>query len=137
LKATLPGDDLYASRNTCKAVLDSGLSFLFTCGDESHPWIAEQLKRDCAEELNAREWTKTVLPSSGYWYFVAFGNGRFVTIPTSWTTSNKCAYSNDGITWKAATLPASAQWSGLGYGKGKFIATTSLTLPNIKLLLCG
>jgi hypothetical protein len=26
LKATLLGDDLYASHNTCKAVLDSGLS---------------------------------------------------------------------------------------------------------------
>jgi hypothetical protein len=56
LKATLLGDDLYASHNTLKAVLDSGLSFIFTCRDESHPWIAEQIKRGCAEELNVREW---------------------------------------------------------------------------------
>jgi hypothetical protein len=41
LKAMLPGDSLYASHSTCKAVLDSGLSFIFTCRDESHPWIAE------------------------------------------------------------------------------------------------
>jgi hypothetical protein len=41
LKATLLGDDVYASHNTCKAVVDRGLSFLFTCKDESHPWIAE------------------------------------------------------------------------------------------------
>ncbi|GHU94233.1 hypothetical protein FACS189479_06710 [Spirochaetia bacterium] len=40
LKATLLGDDLYANHNTCKAVLDSGLSFIFTCKDDSHPWIA-------------------------------------------------------------------------------------------------
>jgi hypothetical protein len=40
LNATLLGDDLYANHNTCKAVLDKGLSFIFTCKDDSHPWIA-------------------------------------------------------------------------------------------------
>ncbi|MDR2632329.1 MAG: hypothetical protein LBC51_01725 [Treponema sp.] len=44
LKATLRGDDLYAKHNTGKAIVDSGLSFLFTCKDESHPWITEQVK---------------------------------------------------------------------------------------------
>jgi hypothetical protein len=56
LKATLPRDDLYAGHNTCKAVLDSGLSFLFTYKDESHPWIAEQVKRDEVETLGSTEW---------------------------------------------------------------------------------
>jgi hypothetical protein len=57
MKATLLGDDLYASHNTCKAVLDSGLSFIFTRKDESHPWIAEQVKWGRAEEFSVSEWT--------------------------------------------------------------------------------
>jgi hypothetical protein len=57
LKATLLGDDLYSNHNTCKAVLDSGLSFLFTCKDDSHPWIAEQFKYSYPETLNTPGWT--------------------------------------------------------------------------------
>jgi hypothetical protein len=37
LKVTPPGDDLYASHNTRKAVVDRGLSFLFTRKEKSHP----------------------------------------------------------------------------------------------------
>ncbi|GHU39466.1 hypothetical protein FACS1894190_04260 [Spirochaetia bacterium] len=57
LKATLLGDDLYANHNTCKAVLDSGLSFIFTCKDDSHPWIAEQFKYSTPETLTRVVWT--------------------------------------------------------------------------------
>jgi hypothetical protein len=53
---TLLGDDLYANHNTCKAVLDKGLSFPFACKDESHPWIAEQYKRSEPETLTVTEW---------------------------------------------------------------------------------
>ncbi|MDR1411379.1 MAG: hypothetical protein LBI91_04150, partial [Spirochaetaceae bacterium] len=56
LKATLLGDDLDANHNTCTAVLDKGLSFLFACKDESHPWIAEQYKRSEPETLTVTEW---------------------------------------------------------------------------------
>jgi hypothetical protein len=56
LKATLLGDDLYASHKTCKAVVDRGLSFLFTCKDESHPWIAEQYRWSEPETLTRTEW---------------------------------------------------------------------------------
>jgi hypothetical protein len=56
LKATLLGDDLYANHNTCKDILDRGLSFIFTCKDESHPWIAEQYKYGEPETLTMREW---------------------------------------------------------------------------------
>jgi hypothetical protein len=55
LKAVLPGDDLYANHNTCKAVLDKGLGFLFTCKDESHPWTAEQYKWSEPETLTVAE----------------------------------------------------------------------------------
>ena len=57
LNATLLGDDLYANHNTCKDILDRGLSFLFTCKDESHPWIAEQFEYSEPETLTVTEWT--------------------------------------------------------------------------------
>jgi hypothetical protein len=45
LRATVPGDDLYADHAACKAVPGQGLGFIFTCKDESHPRIAEQAGR--------------------------------------------------------------------------------------------
>jgi hypothetical protein len=51
LQATVLGDDLYANHGTCKAVLSQGLSFIFTCKDESHPWIAEQVEWGVPETL--------------------------------------------------------------------------------------
>ena len=56
LNAMLLGDDLYANYNTCKDILDRELSFLFTCKDESHPWIAEQFKYSEPETLKITEW---------------------------------------------------------------------------------
>jgi hypothetical protein len=49
LKATVPGDDLYANQAACKAVPGQGLGFIFTCKDESHPRIAEQAGRGIME----------------------------------------------------------------------------------------
>jgi hypothetical protein len=52
LQAVGKGDDLYANYGTCKAVLDQGLSFIFTCKDEPHPtnsWIAEQVEQGVPE----------------------------------------------------------------------------------------
>jgi hypothetical protein len=56
LNAMLLGDDLYANYNTCKDILNRGLSFLFTCKDESHPWIAEQFKYSEPKTLKITEW---------------------------------------------------------------------------------
>jgi hypothetical protein len=60
LKATLLGDDLYANHQTCKAIVDHGLSFLFTCKDESHPWIAEQVRWSELETLTVTDWNGKV-----------------------------------------------------------------------------
>jgi len=56
LKITLLGDDLYACHSLCKEILDAGMNFLFTCKDESHPWIAEQFEQSFPETFEAREW---------------------------------------------------------------------------------
>lgn len=57
LGATLLGDDLYSNHNTCKAILDIGLSFIFTCKDDSHLWIAEQFKYSEPKTYNSTVWT--------------------------------------------------------------------------------
>jgi hypothetical protein len=56
LKIALLGDDLYANPNTCKAVADRSLSFLFTYKDESRPWIAEQVAWSEPETLAVTAW---------------------------------------------------------------------------------
>ena len=52
---------------------------------------------------------------------VAFGNGKFVTIPgdPSITTA---LYSTDGINWFETTVPYASSWYDLTYGNGKFVA---------------
>ena len=50
------GDAVYAPHTTCKAVMDWGLSVLFTCTDESPPWIAEQVPWGEPETRRMTEW---------------------------------------------------------------------------------
>jgi hypothetical protein len=56
LKPTFLGDDLYACHAICARILQGGMSFIFTCKDESHPWIAEQVKYAQMEQYARREW---------------------------------------------------------------------------------
>ena len=59
------------------------------------------------------------LPSSGYWFSIAYGNGTFVAVARS---SDKAAYSTDGgQTWTESTLPSRASWSSIAYGNGVFV----------------
>ncbi len=55
-------------------------------------------------------WNLATLPSSANWSSVTYGNGKFVAVAAS---SNKAAYSDDGVNWKAATLPSSTNWLGV------------------------
>jgi hypothetical protein len=57
LKATGKGDDVYANYGTGKAVLDRGLSFIFTGKNESHPWIVEQVEWGVSETRETTIWT--------------------------------------------------------------------------------
>jgi len=56
LKATVLGDDLYSDYYTCKAVLEQGLSFIFTCKEKSHPWLTETVTHSCLERKSQRIW---------------------------------------------------------------------------------
>jgi hypothetical protein len=56
LNPTLLGDDLYSNYPFCKAVLECGYSFIFTCKDDSHPWLAETTENSFLEKNTRREW---------------------------------------------------------------------------------
>jgi hypothetical protein len=62
LKPTFLGDDLYACHEVCKQILGMGMSFIFTCKEDSetkfprHPWIREQVEQSLPEEYTRQEW---------------------------------------------------------------------------------
>ena len=56
LKPTLLGDDLYANYPLCRDILDSGMSFIFTCKEETHPWISETVRYSYPEVIEDSVW---------------------------------------------------------------------------------
>jgi hypothetical protein len=56
LGLTLLGDDLFSDYNTCKAVLDANMSFIFTCKPQSHKWLTETVEHSYLEEREERNW---------------------------------------------------------------------------------
>ena len=58
------------------------------------------------------------------WQTVTYGNGRFVAIAST-GSSNRVAYSDNGINW--ANVPAAEQntWYSVTYGNGKFVAVSN------------
>ena len=56
LSPTLLGDDLYSNYPFCKEVLERGYSFIFTCKEDSHPWLTETVENSYPEEASRREW---------------------------------------------------------------------------------
>jgi hypothetical protein len=56
LKLTVLGDDLYCCHPVCKEIREAGMNFLLACKDESHPWIAEQVKYSIPRTHEKTEW---------------------------------------------------------------------------------
>ena len=80
-----------------------------------------------AEEMYAdpTTWKSSILEASNaYWYFVTYGNDRFVAVASG---SNTVVYSTDGISWTASTLPSSAYWRSVTYGNDRFVAVAQET----------
>jgi hypothetical protein len=68
--------------------------------------------------------TARTLNASTTWNKVEYGDGMFVAIPTTGTTTG---YSRDGATWATAgALPSSASWTGLTYGGGEQATATAI-----------
>jgi hypothetical protein len=56
LQPTLLGDDLFSNRPFCEEVTRKGLDFIFTCKEDSHPWLMETVKNSCLREIQDRRW---------------------------------------------------------------------------------
>ena len=69
-------------------------------------------------------WKENTLPASRYWSSVVYGDGKYVTTANS---SDKGAYSSDGINWMEMSMPSRSKWSSVIYGNGKFVAIASET----------
>ena len=72
-------------------------------------------------------WTQGILPSSQYWKFDCYANGKFfaftVNLLVGGDNSNVFAYSNDGINWTQGTMPKSGIFN-ICYGNDIFVAGT-------------
>ncbi|MDR3114846.1 MAG: hypothetical protein LBU25_04940 [Treponema sp.] len=55
LKPTFLGDDVYACHGICSRIRDRGMSYIFTCKDESHRWIAGPVAWGEFESYKRRE----------------------------------------------------------------------------------
>ena len=67
---------------------------------------------------NTLGWKQNTLPVQEFWRSVTYGNGKFVAV----TSSDKGAYSTDGINWTETTMPTGRNWQDVTYGNGKFVA---------------
>jgi hypothetical protein len=56
LKPTLLGDDLYSNRPFCEKIVQKGWSFIFTCKEESHPWLTETVANSYLQEVQEIKW---------------------------------------------------------------------------------
>jgi hypothetical protein len=56
LKPTLLGDGLFSNYPLCKGIEEKGFGFIFTCKEETHPWLTETVKNSYLEERTRREW---------------------------------------------------------------------------------
>jgi hypothetical protein len=56
LRPTFLGDDLYVCHGICSRIRGLGMSYIFTCKEESHPWIAEPVAWGEIESYTRREW---------------------------------------------------------------------------------
>jgi hypothetical protein len=56
LKPIFLGDDLYSCHSICSDINGRGMSFIFTCKNESHPWIVEQTDGAPFETYKRTEW---------------------------------------------------------------------------------
>lgn len=63
---------------------------------------------------------KSTLPSSTNWASLAASDTTVVA--SSNLSTDKIAYSNDGLTWNLATVPFTAPWNCITYGNGMFVA---------------
>ena len=113
---------------------DNGLTWTQTTLGDGAEWnsVAFGNGKFVAVSLSDSTLTQTVYSADGITWSVGsyiggseaitFGNGRFVVIDG--TSSTSAFISFDGINWTAGTMPgAAASWKTITYGGGAFLAT--------------
>ncbi len=74
---------------------------------------------------NLQTWKVSNLPSNTTWTHLVYGNGKFVALTNSSSTT---AYStNNGASWTSGSGLPSLNWRGVAYGKGTFVAVATGT----------
>lgn len=107
-----------------------------TAIDKVHLWTGTQAQWDNGVVTDWRKWSTEAVDTWNTSYYpspassrsissIAYGNGMFVGIATSISTSfpyDEVIYSTDnGVNWSAATLASSNAWSAIAYGANKFV----------------
>lgn len=72
--------------------------------------------------LDTVTWISCTIPGDKYeqaWNDVCYGNDKFVAVSNS---SDKVAYSEDGIIWQTIKLPSGQDLTSVSFGVGKFVA---------------
>ena len=75
-------------------------------------------------EYELESWTQGTMPNTQGWRSVCYGNGKFVAVSGSSSSSNVFTYSTDGINWTEGTMPSSQEWQSVCYGNDKFVAVS-------------
>jgi len=127
LSPTLLGDDLYSQYPFCSAVVEKGYSFIFTCKDTSHPWIAETVANSFLEEHTRREWNgRHHLRYTYRWLNGVDIRNRKQTLTVNYLSlsiwneeRNKQTYHNSWITNKTITSDNAAHLAACGRARWK------------------
>lgn len=69
--------------------------------------------------LNNVEGSEITLPGAYQWRDIAYNGSVYVAVASS---TDKGAYSRDGINWTEMTMPSSTNWGSIIYGNNKFVA---------------
>jgi len=70
------------------------------------------------------DWTIGAFASDRNWNSICYGNGLFVAVASSGTTT-RVMTSPDGITWTLRNASVDRSWSCVTYGNGLFVAASS------------
>jgi hypothetical protein len=127
LYPTFLGDDLYSNYPFCKEVLECGYSFIFTCKDDSHPWLAETVKNSFLEETSKTEWNgRHHLRHTYRWLNSVEIRDNKQTLLVNYLSlsiwneeQNKQTYYNSWITNKAITKDNAAHLAACGRSRWK------------------
>ena len=127
LSPTLLGDDLFSNYPFCREVLEKGYSFIFTCKEDSHPWLTETVNNSYLQEKSRREWNgRHHLTYTYRWLNGVAIRDNKQTLPVNYLSlaiwneeRNKRTFFNTWITNKVITQDNAALLASCGRARWK------------------